>query len=98
MLMHHAYARGIGVVGRPEPHLVPIDENLPLVGLIKTHEDVHERRLARAVLANQGERLALAYAERYGIAGERSGEALGDALYSQLGDAVRVLCHLLLSG
>jgi hypothetical protein len=51
MLVHHPDARGNGVLGGVELYRLPIEEDLALVGLQQPVQDVHQRGLAGAVLA-----------------------------------------------
>ncbi len=54
VLVHHADARAHGVAGAGEVHDLVVHQDLAAVGVIETKQDVHERRLARAVFAQQG--------------------------------------------
>ena len=54
MLVHHADAGGHGVAGAGEVLHLVVEEDLALVGLVQAVEHVHERRLAGAVLTEQG--------------------------------------------
>ena len=58
MLVNHADAGGYGVARPGEGHGLVVDEDLSGVGLVEAVEDVHERGLARAVLAQEGVDLA----------------------------------------
>ena len=54
-------ARAAG--GAVQRHLAPVHEHLAAVGLMDPGQDLHQRRLARAVLAEQ--RVHLAAAQRH---------------------------------
>ncbi|CRH72583.1 Uncharacterised protein [Chlamydia trachomatis] len=54
MLVHHADPGGDRVAGPLEDDGRPVDEDLPLVGLVESVEDVHERRFSGAVLSEEG--------------------------------------------
>ena len=56
----------------------PFSRDLSPVGPVEPVEDVHERRLARAVLAEQGVHLAAAHVERDAVVGDDSRELLAD--------------------
>ena len=61
----------------------PSQEHLALVGLLEPADDLHQRRLARAVVAEQPEDLALAQVQvDVAQRGDRA-EALGDVLDAQ---------------
>ena len=70
------------IASRGEPMRTgsPSEADLALVGLVEPVEDVHERRLARAVLPEQGVHLALAQVEVDAVVRDQRAEALGDAL------------------
>ena len=58
MLVDHADTGGHGVARPGEGDGLVVDEDLSGVGLVEAVEDVHERGLARAVLAQEGVDLA----------------------------------------
>ena len=58
---------------------LPVEQDLALVGLVEPVEDVHQRRLAGAVLAEERVHLALAQVEVDVVVREDAGEALRDA-------------------
>ena len=79
MLVHHADAgieRCARVAGRQR---LAEDLDRSLVGDIVAEEDVHQRRLAGAVLAKQRDDLAARELEGDRIVGDQRAEALGDA-------------------
>ena len=61
-------------------HLFAVDEDLPRVRLVEAGQDLHERRLARAVVADQSEHLARADMERDVLERRDDTEALADVL------------------
>ena len=91
LLVYHADAAGERVAGGAEDDLPVVDEDFALVRRVQAHQDVHQGRLARAVLADERQHLALAHGERDVAAREDAGEALGDVLDAKAGD--RLGCH-----
>ena len=90
MLVHHADAgldRGTRVAGRQR-----LAEGLDgaLVGDIVAEEDVHQRGLAGAVLAKQGDDLAALEFEGNGVVCDKRAETLGDAGEAKDGRRARV--------
>ena len=79
VLVHHADAGGDGVGRALEAHRCAVDGHRPVVGPLHAVDDLHERRLAGAVLPDDGVDLALAHDERDVAVGDDAGEALGDA-------------------
>src|SRR5215469_15239336 len=53
VLVHHAYAGADRVFRRADPKWLVVDEDLALIRLNETIEDVHQGGLAGAVLAEQ---------------------------------------------
>ena len=58
VLVHHSDAGRDGVLGRMELDALPVEQDLALVRLQQPVQDVHQGRLAGAVLAEQGVHLA----------------------------------------
>ncbi len=58
---------------------VAVDLDAAIVRAGEAVEDAHQRRLAGAVLAEQGVDLALAQGKVHGVIGDEVAEALGDA-------------------
>ena len=58
VLVDHADAGGDRVARAAERDRLAVDQDLALVGLVEAVQDVHQRGLAGAVLAEQGEDLA----------------------------------------
>ena len=78
MLVHHPDPSLDRVLRRVNPYVLALDVNLALVRVVQPVEDVHEGRLAGAVLAEQGMHLTPAQVEVDVVVGEDPGEALGD--------------------
>src|SRR3989454_4776072 len=78
MLRHHADPMRDGVTRRADADFAAIDHNLPRVGLVNAVENVHERGLAGAVLAQQGMDFASADVQRHAVVGDDSREGLAD--------------------
>ena len=64
---------------RADRDRLAVDEDLALVRAEHAVDDVHQRRLARAVLAEQRVDLAAPQREVDGVVGRQRAEALGDA-------------------
>ena len=79
VLVHHADAGPDRVARALEPHRLAVDEDLALVGPVEPAEDVHQRRLAGAVLAEQAEDFAGADGQVDRVVGDDVAEPLGDA-------------------
>jgi len=84
VLVHHADARRHGVAGAGEPLDDVVEQDLALVGLVQAVQHVHERGLARAVLAEQRVDLSRFDDEVDVIVGHEAAEALGDAAEFEL--------------
>ena len=69
----------IASAGAGELHRLAAQDDLALVGLIQPVQDVHQRALASAVLAQQHVDLARLLGKRHVVVGQHAGEALGDA-------------------
>ena len=79
MLKHHAYAARARGVGVGEQHGFAVDGNRALGGFEQAIEHLDQRRLARAVLANEGVRLMRVNIEIDVIVGDEIAKALDDA-------------------
>ncbi len=79
VLVHHADAGVHRVAGAGEGLHLVVEQDLALVGLVQAVEDVHQRGLARTVLAEQGVDLAGLHDEVDVVVGDQGAEALGDA-------------------
>ena len=83
MLVHHADARGDSGGGITGGKGLAKGFDVTLVSHIVTEQDVHERCLARAIFAKQGQYLAAVQCKRnIAIGGERA-ETLGDMRQAQ---------------
>ena len=78
MLVHHPHARVDRGARGAEPHLLALDQDLALVGVVEPVEDVHQRRLPRAVLAEERMDLAFDEIEADVVVRDDPGEALRD--------------------
>ena len=71
--------RAIASFGELKTTCLPFDQDLALVRPVEAVEDVHQRRLARAVLAEQRVHLALAQVEVDVVVRDDAREPLRDA-------------------
>ena len=78
MLVHHAEARREGGPRRTRRQRPPERLDRARIGRVMAEEDVHQRRLARAVLAKKGKDLALMEGEADILVGRQPAEPLGD--------------------
>ena len=60
MLVHHADAQCVGIIGVADGDLLAIFQDLALFWLIQAEQHAHQRTFARAILAQKGVYLALA--------------------------------------
>ena len=81
VLVHHADAVGKRVGWSADLHRLTVDRDRPRVGSIEPAEDIHQRRLARAVLAEQTVDLAAAQPEVHAAQRLGGAEALGHAAH-----------------
>ena len=79
VLVHHADAGGHRVAGAGEVLDDVVEQDLALVGLVQPVEHVHQRRLAGAVLTEQGVDLAGLHGEVDVVVRDQRAEPLGDA-------------------
>ena len=79
VLVHHPDSAPDRVLRGRERDRLALEPDLPLVGLGQAVEDVHQRRLARAVLAEDRVNLASSEVEVHAIVGHDAGEPLGDS-------------------
>ncbi len=81
---------GVASVGRAaQGDLDTVDEQLPAVGRVHSREDLHERRLARPVLADEGMNLARVEVDRDVVQGADRAESLGRVLEREDGNRGR---------
>ena len=83
MLVHHADAQLYRLAGRVNAHLLAVQENLSLRGLVETDEDVHQRGLSRAVLSQQRQHLTPVDGQADVPIGVEAAEPLADVFHSQ---------------
>ena len=79
VLVHHADARVDRVPRRVEVHGLAVQVDVTVVRPVEPGQDVGERRLARAVLSEQGVHLANASLEVGVLVGDDAGKPLRDA-------------------
>ena len=94
MLVHHADPGGDRVLGRPDGHGLVVEPYLALVWLQQPVEDVHQRCLAGAVLAEQGADLAGLDGQVDVVIGDEAAEPLGDAAAAPASPAASLRRHL----
>ena len=75
VLVDHADAQGVG-----DGDLLPLHEDVPLVGEVDAGDHVHQGGLAAAVLPQQGEDLPPLHIQVDVVVGHHAAEALGDPL------------------
>ena len=78
VLVHHADAGRDGLLRGVEARQPAVDVHLALVRAEHAVQDLHERGLARTVLAHDGVDRAAPYRQRHVVVGDDTGEALGD--------------------
>ncbi len=83
LLMDHADAEPAGVGGSVHHHRRAVDGDLAGVRPMDAAEDLHQRRLARAVLADQPDDLAGSHVEVHSIERDHAGKSLGDSRHLQ---------------
>ena len=76
MLVDHEDPGILCVLGGVEPDGAAGDGQLPLVGAVKTHEEIAQRGLAGPVLAEQRVNLPLGGLERHVVVRDNAREAL----------------------
>jgi hypothetical protein len=77
VLVHHPDPVVDRLARRVDPHRLALDQDLALVGVVEPVEDVHQRRLAGAVLAEERVDLAAPELEIDVVVREDAREALG---------------------
>ena len=85
MLVHHADAVGDGVARGTEGHRASVDQDHAGVRPVEPGQNVHQRALAGAVLAQQGVDFSLAQREIDGVVGQHARETLADAAHGHAG-------------
>jgi hypothetical protein len=89
VLVHHSDPRRDRLVRRPESHPLGLHEDLAAVGLVEPVEDVHQRRLAGTVLAEERVHLPAAEVEVDVVVREHTRKLLGDP--AELEDQLRLV-------
>jgi hypothetical protein len=77
VLMHHPDTLPLGIGGGGEAYRPAVPQNLSAGGAEQAGQDVHQRGLTRAVLAEQGVDLAASHVEVYTLQCGKSAEPLG---------------------
>ena len=80
MLVHHADPLLDGVAGAAEADAFAAEIDLPVIRLIKAIENIHQRRLAGAVLSHNGMHFALFHLELHIVICLERSEILADIL------------------
>jgi hypothetical protein len=83
LLVDDADPELLGVLGTVDGHPLPVEEELALVGRVDAGQQLHQRGLAGAVLADQRQHLAAAQVEVHVLERLDAGEALGDPAHLQ---------------
>ena len=78
MLMDHANAKVDRIGGRTDLHRLPVEQDLPLIRLIKPVEDVHQGRFAGAIFTKQGVDFTSFNVKIDMIGGQYTGKALNN--------------------
>ena len=78
MLMHHADAQGVGVVGVADHHVLAIDADFALLRLIQAEKHAHQRGFACAVLAQKRVNFTLAQLQGDIVVCDDARKSLGD--------------------
>jgi len=89
-LVHHAYADAISVERRVRPIRLAVKNDFALVRRIDAGEQVDQRRLARAVLAQQDMRVAALDLERDVAQRDDAGEPFADGVQLQIASFIAV--------
>jgi hypothetical protein len=85
LLVDHGDAKVLGGLGRGNGDRLAGELNHPFVRLVDAIEDLHQGRLAGAILADQGVDLAAGDLEVDPLEGANAGERFGDALDAEGG-------------
>jgi hypothetical protein len=93
VLEHHADAERTRRLRVGDPDGAAVPQDLALVGVEHAVDDLDQRALAGAVLAQQRVDLAGAHLQAHAVVGEHAGEALGDPAQLQAGRGGVVGCH-----
>jgi len=85
VLEHHADAQASRACGVGDDDVPSFPPDRPVIGLHRAVDDLHERRLARAVLAEHRMNLAGHHCEVDVLVGDDARVALGDAVEDEAG-------------
>ena len=83
VLVYHADAQLHRLAGGLDADLLPLQKDLALCGLVQTNQDIHQRRLARAVFAQQRQHLAAIDGQADVFFGVEAAKPFADMLHSQ---------------
>jgi hypothetical protein len=83
MLVHHADARLDRRARTARRKLLPEDLHPAFIRGVVAEQDVHQRRLARAVFAQKREDFTLLQLQRHGVIGGQRAEAFRDPVQMQ---------------
>ena len=83
VLMHHADAELDRLTGGVDADLLTVQKDFSFCRLVETDQDVHKRRFARAVFAEQGMHLALRHGKIDVMIGIEIAEAFADVLHTK---------------
>ena len=81
VLVDHADAQFLGVLGRIDGHFPAVYKNLTRIRLVDAGEHVHQSGLAGTVLSQQGQNLTGTDLQIDCVVGNHRAEALGDATH-----------------
>ena len=88
VLVHHADAQGIGVVGVVDLHFLAVLMDLAFLRLVQTEQHAHQGGLTGTVFTQQGMDLTLAKLQGDIVVGDDTGKPLGDVQHFHC-----VICH-----
>ena len=81
--MHHADAELDRLTGGVDADLLTVQKDFSFCRLVETDQDVHKRRFARAVFAEQGMHLTLGYGQIDIVVRIEVTESFADVLHAQ---------------
>ena len=83
LLVDRRDAQGLGILGPPDVHRLPFEEDLAFILGVRAGQDLDQGRLAGPVLAQQGMDLAFPDGEADAFQRLDAGEGFADALHFQ---------------